>query len=314
MDDFVEFFRQCRSILLELKPRRFRPSQEIVSNESLDCITNAFMTGHDISSEVGVDQLKHELALQPMLTRGVSFEGAGFGLALMDFGESGDDSRVEQLLTEMPEQKFVIQLGLGGALSHYDLSPNVVLQRMGKVKSFDPFFSWLMFDGYGMHQGYFKFYEAIALQKRPEGLSAMQLHAFDQGIGRSLWFICAGVPELVRDFYNDFPPERRPDLWRGLGIVIGYSGGADEKTLVKLSNYSGRCRRYFQLGIIIGNKARVDGATGVPDHTEGACSIVCGAESMELVELANSCMADLNPSADELMSYWDWQKAILARL
>src|SRR6185503_18765465 len=57
------------------------------------------------------------------------------------------------------------------------------------IRHFDPLLGWLAVDGYGFHEGYFHWPESIDRRRLPRGLSGYARCAFDQGLGRSLWFV-----------------------------------------------------------------------------------------------------------------------------
>jgi len=51
-------------------------------------------------------------------------------------------------------------------------------------------------DGFGFHEGYFQWSRSVRKKALPKGVNGYALRAFDQGLGRSLWFVeCADIAE-----------------------------------------------------------------------------------------------------------------------
>ena len=42
---------------------------------------------------------------------------------------------------------------------------------------------------------------------------------FDQGLGRSFWFVNGGNPELIAQTIHSFPDSRQADFWSGIGLA-----------------------------------------------------------------------------------------------
>lgn len=102
---------------------------------------------------------------------------------------------------------------------------------------FSPFNSselWRIADGCGYYAGLFKRRAAVRQQIYPEALPGEFKRGFDQGLGRSFWYILQGEAERIRDLVAHFSPERHRDLWRGVGVAMTYVGGIEKKQLDEL--------------------------------------------------------------------------------
>jgi hypothetical protein len=156
----------------------------------------------------------------------------------------------------------------------------------------DPLLCWLALDGYGFHQGYFYSRRYVEEQQLPKALSGYACHAFDQGLGRSLWFVeCADVvriPKVIASFH----PSRVADLWSGLGLACAYAGGADRQALEALRARAGSNRPHLAQGVAFATKARQRAKT--PSfHTDLACEVICGLSSQAAESITDSALENL---------------------
>ena len=112
-----------------------------------------------------------------------------------------------------------MDIGLGWAFAKTEISPTPYLESLHRVMN------RMVFDGMGYYYGLFKGRKTVKNQLIPEGIEEQELHGFDQGLGRRLWYISKGeVNELVQ-LIQPFHFSRHADLWRGVGIACGYVGG-----------------------------------------------------------------------------------------
>ncbi len=118
--------------------------------------------------------------------RGFAYEGAAMALALTDHLWRRKPSRWQQLLEGGgAAHKYMLYVGYGWALARLPWlrwNPGAVLARHACVEK------WLILDGYGFHEGYFRHKELLAGGQVPRGLSDSEARTFDQGLGRSMWF------------------------------------------------------------------------------------------------------------------------------
>ncbi len=57
------------------------------------------------------------------------------------------------------------------------------------IAKLDPLLGWLVVDGFGFHEGYFHWRRQLDPAAVRPPLSLYGKKAFDQGLGRSLWFV-----------------------------------------------------------------------------------------------------------------------------
>ena len=108
----------------------------------------------------------------------------------------------------------------------------------------------------------------------PGGISARELHGFDQGLGRRLWYISKGeVNELVQ-LIQSFHSSRQADLWRGAGIACGYVGGCGEEHLKQLLIFSAGFSKELCRGVKLAAISR-KASNSVWGYIDFACNIIC---------------------------------------
>jgi enediyne biosynthesis protein E3 len=278
----------------------------------------SFVAGyHAALEEPCAEVLGRRLAACEPAWRGFAFEGAAMALALLDrltfFG-----GRWRRLL-EGPGEPFsyLMHVGAGWALARtaWLSKPTRCLER------FDPLLRWLVIDGYGFHHGYFQWRTAIERQRIPRGLSGYARRAFDQGLGRSLWFVRGARPDAIAATIARFPASRRGDLFSGVGLACAYAGGLPSDTIVQLVSTAremsaeapehGWLPSYLAQGAIFAAKARQRAGTPSED-TEAACVVLCGCGADAAAAIADEAAVDLRPQ-DDAPAYEVWRRRIAAR-
>jgi hypothetical protein len=138
------------------------------------------------------------------------------------------------------------------------------------------------FDGMGYYHGLFKGRKTVKNQLIPEGINEQELHGFDQGLGRRLWYIVKGdVTELIQ-LINPFHSSRHSDLWRGVGIACGYVGGCYKENLERLQNSSTEYKDQLSAGIALAAISR-NASNSITGDIELACEIICRMSMKEVL-------------------------------
>src|SRR5262249_43750809 len=150
--------------------------------------------------------------------RGFAFEGAAMASALLDLLALGRGRRLEGLLRGPgAAHVYMVHVGAGWALARLRRRP------WSRLHGLDPLLGWLSVDGYGFHQGFFAWERFVRRQEEPRRLSAYARRAFDQGLGRSLWFVHGADVERIASSVKSFSVRRRGDLWSGVGLAATYA-------------------------------------------------------------------------------------------
>jgi enediyne biosynthesis protein E3 len=251
-------------------------------------------------SEVLVTRM-HEF--EPEL-RGFAYEGAGIGLAALDCLLPWKNRT--KAFVDGPGAPYIyaIHIGAGLALARMRRKPEKFLARL------DPVVCWIAIDGYGFHQGFFVRQRYVEKQAVPKHLSRYGRRTFDHGIGRSIWFVAGANVERVATTLASFAPERQADLWSGVGLGCGYTGGVDREALATLQRASGPYSSQLAVGVAIAAHARLLAGSPAP-YAELACETLCGLSCAEAALLVEAAYRDL-PVDGAKPAYEIWRERIAA--
>jgi hypothetical protein len=194
---------------------------------------------------------------------------------------------------------YMVHVGAGWAVARF-------CRRLEPfLESCDPFLRWLIIDGYGFHEGYFYPQRTIATQQLPRHLSPTAARIFDQGLGRSLWFICGADVDRLASTVAQFPGKRQPDLWSGVGLACTYAGGCNDEEVRALSAVAAPYHVHLAQGSAFAAKARVR-AGNMTAHTERACRLLCGVAAPEAADITNAALTGL-PCDGNAETYEGWR-------
>lgn len=274
--------------------------------QRLEHIGATFLYGYHAALETS-DDLSLELRLSDIEAewRGFAFEGAAMGLTLLDFMTPWKSNRFQSFIRGPgATHVYMSYVGAGWALARLPVAPERALKR------FDPLLGWLAIDGYGFHEGYFKASKYFNLQKPRPRLAGYAARVFDQGLGRSLWFVEGANVEAIGATVASFAEARQADLWSGVGLACAYAGGRDKAALETLRGLAGAFLPSLAQGVCFAARAR-QRADNMAEHTELACHTVC---EMPAETAANICEATLQGLANEDASsaYEAWRQRIAA--
>jgi len=276
-----------------------------VKIKQLQRVAGLFLDGFGMAAGGTGSPLDRQLGTFAHVDRGVAFEGAAAGSAVSDLIRHGNHSESSLLLKNNPNFSFLIFLGIGEALAQLKMPPQLCNSVANER------WSGQIIEGYGFFDGYFNWYEAIVKQRYPIGLAPSLRAAYDQGLGRAIFFMTNCNPALMRDYISSFHITRRAEMWSGAGIPIAYVGGNSERELKKLLDFAGHYRAELMQGVLLGASARTQQAL-VPDHTEMACNIICGESAIVSVDYTDR-LSQLLVNREQY-SMFDWQLSIRQEL
>jgi hypothetical protein len=235
----------------------------------------------------------------------VAFEAASMGLALLDQTTPWKKSRWQTLLDEFGQAHiYSMHVGLGMALAKL----NIPIGH-DTLNSFNAFFRYLIVDGYGFYLGYFNAEEYIDSQKVPDHIDGYMKRAFDQGLGRSLWFVKKADVRAIKETISKFSADRHADLWSGVGLACTYTGGIKQASISRLKKASGQYKGHLALGAAYAAKARTLSGQ-IPAHTELACQSLWGKEAGKIAAIVDEVRTSITHD-DAKPAYEAWRQQVL---
>jgi hypothetical protein len=236
--------------------------------------------------------------------RGFAYEGAGMALALLDRLTPWRRDRLARFLAGPGDpHTYLVIVGAGWILARLPLSPERLLARL------DPLLGWLALDGYGFHEGFFHWPRSVARQEVPRKLRGYARRGFDQGLGRSLWFVDGADVRLLPRTIGAFPAGRQPDLWAGLGLAAGYAGGRGRADLEELRRAAGAYAPELAQGTVFAAKAR-QRAGNIAAPTELAAEVICGLSAAGAAAVSDEALRDLPADRPGEPAFEVWRRRI----
>ncbi len=251
------------------------------------------------------DALVSRLDAVDVELRGYAYEGAGVGLAALDSVFPWKNRLGDFMAGPGATYIYAVPLGAGMGLARLRRKPEPFLKRL------DPVMGWLIVDGYGFHEGFFSRRKTIEKQRVPAHLSAYGRRVFDHGVGRSIWFTSSTRVERVAETIATFSVERQADLWSGVGLACGYTGGVAREAIENLCKLVGPYRAQLAVGVAIAADARH--TVGNPSqYVEQACEVICGVSSKVAAQMVQEARKNLPTDGIE-PAYEIWRQRLAAQ-
>ncbi len=292
--------------------RRGFAARSDAARQHLETIGRTFLLGYHAALQEGRpadldDHLRHVDSLY----RGFAYEGAAMALALLDNMFPIGRSRWNGFLTGPGAvHQYMMYVGYGWALARLPWLRRSMDRRLSRH---DPLLRWLIVDGYGFHEGYFYWRRYVTEQVRPAQLSGYSLRAFDQGLGRSLWFMSGADGTRLVELLASFHENRLPDLWSGIGLACTYAGIVDAEGLKAISEAAGAYREHLGQGASFAAKARQ--LAGNPaEHTDRACRQFCGLDAESAARLSDEELRRLPTDQADVPAFEVWRSRVRDRI
>lgn len=235
--------------------------------------------------------------------RGYAYEGAAMGLTGLDCFVPTRDRFGEYVEGPARQHAYMAHIGAGEALARLRRRPEPFLNRLSH-----PVLRWLVMDGYGFHEGFFRPDRHIIAQQVPGHLSPNARRIFDQGIGRSVWFIAGADVDDISSILRVFPAHRRADLWLGVGVGCGYVGGISADEVRRLQRHSGDHCRQLAVGAAFVAKGRIQAGNLTPD-TAMSAEILCRRSAHDAAVLVDDGFAAVE-GARSTFAYGELQQTL----
>lgn len=262
------------------------PNLETEARQHLRKSVVAFITGYNTGLEVSLSNLLiAQLDGFNDNLRGFAYEGAGMGLAVIDYARN--KGKLQEFLNGSGANYLeLVHVGAGCATAALKKDLNQALAKASPMQR------WWIVDGYGFFCGIYKWEDSVEKQVVPTQVQGYARRGFDRGLGRRIWFALSADVKSVAKLIQTFPESRQGDLWSGIGIASTFAGGVDEKALVDLKNLAGDCASYLALGSALAAKCRYNG-NNIVDYTNIACSVLCGMSAEEAAKMTDEVMEGL---------------------
>lgn len=253
--------------------------------ERLDAIVDSFARGYNLAlASSGVAELVAGLEQHDAERKGFAYEGAGMGLAIRIMVTPGSRLLDEYLRGPGDAHHYMIQVGAGWALGR------VPIRHAALRRQLDDTYHWLAWDGFGFHQ---LFFDTVRTRDEHAGRPAdapYQGRAFDQGVGRAMWFVEQADPTRIAARFARFPAARQPDLWGGVGLAATYAGGVALDVLDALIERAGEHRPALGTGSMLAVEARRRAGNPSP-HGLTNCVRLTGLSEASIHEVIDDAIA-----------------------
>ncbi|MEM5584726.1 DUF1702 family protein [Roseibium sp. AS2] len=276
------------------------------AKDRLEAVGAAFLAGYH--ALIGPDPFtaySRALAGRPPDLQGFLAEGAAMGAALRDT-LSFQPWRLAGLReVSGPRFDYLIHVGTGWAVARLGWF------RSRIWKNLDPLLIPLSVDGWGFHDIYFS-RPGVLTGKRPRlphGLDA----AYDQGIGRGLWFASGGSAAAASAIIETQAAGHRPDLVAGLSLAMAYCGPAQAADWRFLAERFPKLRDHMAQGVAFAASARTDDGSGSDENLMIASGETCGAGTAALARTVTVTCPDRGTDRS-LSEGWKDYQAWRARL
>jgi hypothetical protein len=281
-------------------------NEAAASRPALEKIGETFIGGYNAALAAdNIGEITRYVEGVSLASRGFAAEGATMAAAIADALSYRQPLLPACIEAFNDEFTYLAHVGAGWALAR------IPWRRRNILAPLDPVHRWLAFDGLGFHDTYFKHRRILAgWRRRADGYAA---RAYDQGVGRALWFVAGGCIGDVVGLVAAFPAVRQGDLWSGIGLAMTYAGPAGSDDIVAAVRAAGANAALYAQGVAFACEARCR-AGYLPAHANAAAYAVAGCSAQALTALVRQAR-DRLPAADgDLPRYELWRQDVAACL
>ncbi|MBZ9803449.1 DUF1702 family protein [Mesorhizobium sp. ES1-6] len=273
------------------------PSKE--RRTRLEIIGEAFIAGYNTAllARSAAEVRVATADIDPFF-RGFAVEGSAMGVAVHDAFSLRRPVLPELLAEFDPDFTYLAHVGCGWAMARLPWRRTPILRVL------DPVLRWLAFDGMGFHDTYFRPRRVLSLWRRVR--TGYGGRAYDQGVGRALWFVCGGSLWDAVLAIRRFPPSRQGDLWAGLGLAMAYAGCGDQADFRIGLKEAASDRRHFAQGIAFACEARAR-AGAPPQVADLAAMTVCNMSALKLSRQVTTAREGLSQVDPDVPDYEVWR-------
>ena len=295
--------------VLALDPRRveFRirgfDLAEKSHEERLESIGKTFLRGYNlVLSARSLAEFEQAMAQEPVLLRGFFVEGGAMGSALVDSIPFRRPMLGKFRARFEESYPLLVHAGTGLAMSKLSWREKAI------VGALDPFYRWLAYDGMGYHNVYFQQEKTLNSPKRK--LAGYASRAYDQGVGRGIWFVSGADIGKAAAVANRMPADRRADIWSGIGLASCYAGPANENIFRNGYRHAGPNGEWFAQGIAFACSARIADQS-MPETISEAINMLWGMAPENLAALVEELrLHNTAETRSDRPRYEAWRHAV----
>lgn len=273
------------------------------ANGNMELIQSTFREAKEMALVTSdLNMLNNKLLNFPAEFISVGYEGASNGIALKSIEDTNSLTNWNTFYHDYAAAHSAqVHVGLGWAFSELekDFSSFDI--------AIDPLMKYRVLDGYGYYEGIFKRRQSIRTQQTPEHFDALSVRAYNQGLGRSFWYIAQGEVEKLTRLASLFPDNRLHDLWRGIGIAVAYVGGNGKLSLQEIVNQAGYYQSSFKCGASLLIQSRYKAKTIAQDTTM-ICELLFDTDCENISNRLAKIEEQSEVATDA--KYFDWIKNI----
>jgi hypothetical protein len=208
---------------------------------NIDVVQSLFretLTYYPVVGEVFLDRVSNERY------RSVCFEAASVSEATKDCKNNDGGFSNWSAYCNKHAVFFASQIhvGLGWAMAENNF------YNESFVRQLDSIWAWRVIDGLAYYKGLFERRDVVRNAMVPDYIQGDHVHAFDEGVGRSLWYSCQGDFDRLSRSINLFNPARHADLLRGAGIAFIFVGGLNKDEFVRFLSVFPSCKNDILCG------------------------------------------------------------------
>lgn len=300
--------QKLRRALLGVPPRKATAFSQgrSASWQHLESVVLTALAGYHLTLESSnLQVLVPRLDEIPLEMRSYAYEGAAMGLVGLDMLLPWKKRLRAYMAGPGAPHIYMVHIGAGEALALMNRNPEPFIAALE-----DRVICWLVMEGYGFNKGFFHSRRYIGEQKVPTRFSPYGRRIFDQGLGRSIWFLAGANVERIEATLALFPQTRQADLWVGIGVACTYVGGVDRSTVEALRTAAGPYVPQMAMGAAFVAKGRQLAGNPVP-HTDLVCQTLWGLDAEGAAAYTTRAFENL-PLAGPLPAFEILQQRLLA--
>ena len=234
---------------------------------------------------------------------GFAIEGASMGLTMLSRADAEQASVMDDFRAG-PWSRFAVLMHAGAGLALGELAESPVAY----ANSLEHPTAGFVIDGYGFHLGFVAPGQHLSGQAWPHEFDDTAGRVLDNGLARAIWFGCGGDAAAVVDGVSYFDPDRRGDLWAGVGFAATYAGGLSETGLALLVDAAGAHRPSLAAGSALAAHVRVQCDNPVP-AVDATCQGLTGRAAAEADSVCTRA-ADASGGKTDVAAFVAWRDRV----